>query len=43
MTENIKDIALYYFKTFSAKNIDRLREMFYENMTLRDWDNDKKE
>ena len=42
MTENIKDIALSYFKTFSEKNIDGLREMFDENVTLRDWDIDKK-
>ena len=42
MTENIKDIALSYFKTFSEKNIDGLREMFDDNVTLRDWDIDKK-
>ena len=42
MTENIKDTALSYFKTFSEKNIDGLREMFDENVTLRDWDIDKK-
>ena len=38
MTENIKDTALSYFKTFSEKNIDGLREMFDDNVTLRDWD-----
>ena len=42
MTENIKDIALSYFKTFSEKNIDGLRKMFDDNVTLRDWDIDKK-
>ena len=42
MTQNIKDIALLYLKTFSEKNIDGLREMFDENVTLRDWDIDKK-
>ena len=41
MTENIKDTALSYFKTFSEKNIDGLREMFDDNVTLRDWDIDK--
>ena len=38
MIENIKDTALSYFKTFSEKNIDGLREMFDDNVTLRDWD-----
>ena len=42
MTENIKDTTLSYFKTFSEKNIDGLREMFDDNVTLRDWDIDKK-
>ena len=42
MTENIKDTALSYFKTFSEKNIDGLREMFDDNVTLRDWDIEKK-
>ena len=42
MTENIKDIALSYFKTFSEKNIDGLSEMFDDNVSLRDWDIDKK-
>ena len=42
MTENIKDTALSYFKTFSEKNIDGLREMFDDNVILRDWDIDKK-
>ena len=42
MTENIKDTALSYFKTFSEKNIDGLREMFDNNISLRDWDIDKK-
>ena len=42
MTENIKDTALSYFKTFSEKNIDGLREMFDDDVTLRDWDIDKK-
>ena len=42
ITENIKDTALSYFKTFSEKNIDGLREMFDDNVTLRDWDIDKK-
>ena len=42
MTKNIKDTAISYFKTFSEKNIDGLREMFDDNVTLRDWDIDKK-
>ena len=42
MNANIKDIALSYFKTFSEKNIDGLREMFADNVTLRDWDIDKR-
>ena len=41
MNENIKDITFCYFKTFSEKNIDGLREMFDDNVTLRDWDIDK--
>ena len=41
MTENIQDTALSYFKTFSEKNIDGLREMFDDNVTLRDWDIDE--
>ena len=41
MNENIKDTALSYFKTFSEKDIDGLREMFDDNVTLRDWDIDK--
>ena len=41
MTKNIKDTALTYFKTFSEKNINGLREMFDENVTLRDWDIDE--
>ena len=42
MTENIKDIALSYFKKFSEKNINGLRKMFDDNVTLRDWDIEKK-
>ena len=42
MTQNIKDFALLYFKTFSEKNIDGLREIFDDNVTLRDWDIDEK-
>ena len=42
MTKNIKDSAQSYFKIFSEKNIDGLREMFDDNVTLRDWDIDKK-
>ena len=42
MIKNIKDNALSYFKTFSEKNIDGLREMFDDNVTLRDQDIDKK-
>ena len=38
MIENIKDNALLYFKTFSDKNINGLREIFEDNVTLRDWD-----
>ena len=42
MIKNIKDNALSYFKTFSEKNIDGLREMFDNNVTLRDWDINEK-
>ena len=42
MTENIKNIAVSYFKTFSQKDIDGLREMFDDNVTLRDWDINEK-
>ena len=41
MTINIKDTALSYFKTFSEKDINGLREMFDDNVTLRDWNIDK--
>ena len=41
MKENIKDIALSYFKTFSQKNIKGLRDLFDDNVTLRDWDINK--
>jgi len=41
MNANIKDIALSYFKTFSEKNINGLREMFDDKVTLRDWDINK--
>ena len=33
-----KDIALYYFKLFSNKDIAGLRQMFHKSVTLRDWD-----
>tara|TARA_B100000900_G_scaffold347648_1_gene312919 strand:+ start:512 stop:847 length:336 start_codon:yes stop_codon:yes gene_type:complete len=42
MTENIKDTALLYFNIFSEKNIEGLRGMFDDNVTLRDWDIDEK-
>ena len=38
MKENIKEIALSYFQKFSQKNINELRKMFDENVTLRDWE-----
>ena len=41
MNKNIKDSAQSYFTIFSEKNIDGLREMFDDNVTLRDWDIDK--
>ena len=41
MTKNIKDFAQSYFKIFSEKNINGLREMFDDNVTLRDWEIDK--
>jgi hypothetical protein len=41
MTKNIKDSAQSYFKIFSEKNINGLREMFDDNVTLRDWEIDK--
>ena len=41
MTKNIKDYAQSYFKIFSEKNINGLREMFDDNVTLRDWEIDK--
>ena len=42
MTENIKNIALSYFKNFSKKKINLLREMFDDSVTLRDWDINEK-
>ena len=42
MTKNIKDSAQSYFTIFSEKNVDGLREMFDDNVILRDWDIDKK-
>ena len=41
MTKNIKDSAQSYFKIFSEKNINGLREMFDDNVMLRDWEIDK--
>ena len=41
MKENIKDIALSYFQTFSQKNINGLRDLFDDNVTLRDRDINK--
>ena len=41
MTKNIKDSAQSYFTIFSEKNINGLREMFDDNVTLRDWEIDK--
>ena len=41
MTKNIRDSAQSYFKIFSEKNINGLREMFDDNVTLRDWEIDK--
>tara|TARA_B100000965_G_C19262786_1_gene613745 strand:- start:95 stop:430 length:336 start_codon:yes stop_codon:yes gene_type:complete len=38
MKEDLKEVALTYFKIFSQKNINGLRPMFSENITLRDWD-----
>ena len=38
MKEDIKEIALSYFKIFSQKNINGLREILSENVILRDWD-----
>ena len=42
MAENIKNIALLYFKTFSQKNLNGLKKMFDDDVTLRDWDIDEK-
>ena len=42
MAENIKNIALLYFKTFSKKNLNGLKKMFDDDVTLRDWDIDEK-
>ena len=41
MIINIKDITLSYFKKFSEKDINGLRDMFDDNVTLRDWDIDE--
>ena len=38
MKKNIKEIALSYFNIFSQKNIEGLRTLFDDNITLRDWD-----
>ena len=42
MIINIKDITLSYFKKFSERNINGLRDMFDDNVTLRDLDIDKR-
>lgn len=31
------DLANYYFKIFSEKNLEKLEQMFDDNITLRDW------
>ena len=33
----LTDIALRYFRAFSAKDMDTIRSMFDPEMTLRDW------
>ena len=38
MKKNIKEIALSYFNIFSQKNIEGLRTLFDDKITLRDWD-----
>ncbi len=34
----IKEIAIDYFKTFSNKNISKLKLFFSDDVVLRDWD-----
>ncbi len=41
MKKNIKEIALNYFNIFSQKDIEGLRTLFDDNITLRDWDINK--
>ena len=36
--EMIKNIALKYFQSFARKDIKALREIFDENVVLRDWE-----
>lgn len=35
---HIKDLARIYFRIFSQKNVEALRELFAPNVTLHDWD-----
>ena len=35
---NYIDICKEYFKAFSNKNLDRLSEMFHDDVCLRDWE-----
>ena len=35
---NLIDRANLYFDTFSNKDLDGLKQMFVDNITLRDWD-----
>ena len=35
---DLVDIALKYFETFTNKDLEGLKEMFAENISLRDWE-----
>ena len=38
MGKTLSEFAESYFQAFSQKNIQKLREMFDDNITLRDWE-----
>lgn len=39
---DLRTVCLKYFYYFTTKNIDKLAEMFDDNIELRDWDNSAK-
>ena len=39
MKKSLIECCEYYFKVFSAKNIEELSELFADDIELRDWEN----